>query len=703
MVKTALVVEDDTGIAALLKDALEAAGFQVAVEKDGDTALAALARRLPDVLITDLLLPTVPGFELLAKLRAMPGGGEVPAIVMSGIYKSARHKRIARDTHHVVASFDKPFNVAELVATAQSAAGVVPPTKKKLPPSAAIPGRKPKPRPADDDHLADLDQKMEKAEVERLDATFPAERSVRGNLKHKRFPEVLAQLYRVKASGGLLLRRGRIKKIVYFKDGYPTFVKSNLLSECLGRILVREKMITEEECERSLELLPRSNGKMQGTVLIEMGALSPHNLVFGLQLQLEQKLFDIFAWPDGEYQFNARVDAPPQTVQLDMSLASIVYEGIRRKFSDELVKDLLEPFIDLYLGVHPDPVHRFQDIPLEADERTLVALIDGRRTMREVIEQSTLPPKNARQLVYALLAAEMVQPARRQSQVAVTLEPPPKGKPPPLPKRRARAAASAPPTPAASPPPLRRSTGGGEAPGPVDLSDVAGVDELRARLVERARLLKRQNHFEALGVSQRASADEIQRAWFALARELHPDRLRRAADGVVPADVRALAEQINHQLATAFETLSDERRRADYKARLEQGHRTAVSDDLNKLLGAETRFRKGESALDAGRYVDAARHFGEAVSLYPEEGEFQASLAWALYQQAPDDPVVQADAISRLQHAVDLAPRWDRGWLWLGRVLQRAGRPGEALKQFERALHCNPDNREAQAELKLGR
>jgi predicted TPR repeat methyltransferase len=54
-----------------------------------------------------------------------------------------------------------------------------------------------------------------------------------------------------------------------------------------------------------------------------------------------------------------------------------------------------------------------------------------------------------------------------------------------------------------------------------------------------------------------------------------------------------------------------------------------------------------------------------------------------------------------LQRATELAPRYDRGWLWLGRVLQRAGRPGEALRQFERALQCNPDSRDAQSELKL--
>jgi hypothetical protein len=473
---------------------------------------------------------------------------------------------------------------------------------------------------------------------------------------------------------------------------------------------VREKLITEDECERSLELLPTSGGKLQGAVLIEMGALSPHNLVFGLQLQLEQKLFDVFSWPDGDYQFNARVEVPNQVIHLDMSLATIVYEGVRRKFSDEHIKDLIEPFIDLYLGVHPEPGHRFQDLALEADERSMAALIDGRRTMREVIERSSLPGPVARQLVYALMAADMVKPMRRAAKDQATLMAPalPTGAPPLLKVSAAVSASSTPPPlprkkPADAVLPKNASAAPAGEPRlvPGTLVEVVGIDELRARLVERARLLKRQNHFEALGVSQQASVDEIQRAHAALARELHPDRLRRAADGAVPADARALADQMNHQLTTAMETLADDRRRLEYRGRLEQGHKSAVADDLSRLLRAEARFRKGEVALESGRSADAAKHFEKAVALYPDDGEFQASLAWSLYQQAPDDPVVQADCIGRLQRAVDIAPRWDRAWLWFGRIVQRAGRPGEARKHFERALVCNPDNREAQAELTL--
>jgi CheY-like chemotaxis protein/curved DNA-binding protein CbpA len=740
MVKTALVVEDDNGMQALVREALEAAGLQVAVEKDGDWAWKALQRRLPDVLVTDLLLPTVGGFELIEKLRGLPGGEHVAVVVMSGIYRSARHKRQATEKLGAVACFDKPFAIAELVAVVREAAGLMP-SKKKRSAEIGLP-KAPKPSAPGsvraegmvEDPLADFDSRLEKSDVERAEQSFPAERTVRGNLKNKRFPEVLAQLYRWKATGALLLRRGRIKKIVYVKDGYPIFVKSNLLSECLGRVLVRERMITEDECERSLTLLKGSAGaagKQQGTVLIEMQALSPHNLVFGLQLQLEQKLFDIFAWPDGDYQFNARVEIPAQAVHLDMSLATIVSEGVRRKFTDSALQDLLQPFLDLYLAPHAEPGQRFQELPLELDERSLVERVDGRRTLRELVDKSELPPKQARQLLYTLIATEMVQATPRPAKKPVRLDDassppsPSPSSPPPLPRRPGTGA----PSPSSQPPPLppRRPTtslpptgpggaGGSTAPlpslsstpsstepvlAPAAIGEAVSIEELRARLVERARLLKRQNHFEALGVSQRASTDEIQRAYFALVRDLHPDRLRRAGDGAVPADARALAESIHHQLTTAFETLSEERRRSDYAARLEQGGRTSVSEDLTRLLQAETKFRKGEAALDAGKLVVAAAFFRDAAALYPEEGEFQASLAWALFQQTPDDPVVQVDVLGRLQRATELAPRYDRGWLWLGRVLQRAGRPGEALKQFERALQCNPDSREAQSELRL--
>ena len=675
MVKTALVVEDDSGIASLLKDALEAAGLQVLVEKDGELGWQALQKRLPDVVVTDLLLPLLPGLELLGRLRALPGGDVVPVIVISGIYKSARHKRNAREQFGVIASFDKPFETDAVVAAVVDAVGLG--VKKPASPPAR-------------------EVAMRNAVVSAVDI----DKAVRGNLKQRRFPELLAQVFRFKATGALLLRRGRIKKIVYVKDGLPVFVKSNMLSECLGRVLVREKMITEVECERSVEQLPRSRGKLQGQVLIEMGALSTQNLAFGLQLQLEQKLYDVFSWADGDYQFNSRVDFPSEGITLDVSLANLILEGVRRRYSDAFVGELLDRSNDLYLGLHSEPNHGLGDFVLDPDERILLALVDGRRTTREVIDAAGIAPRVARQLVYAMMAAELAQTSRRPAAFArPESRPPPRPSspsvlapaPPPLPPRRKEPPASPPravaPAAAVAAVVAREGVGG------------EGVDALRTLLTTRVRQLKRANHFEVLGVSRRAGLEEVRRAASSATKALQPDGLHRSLGAPVPADLRALAAQLLPQIAVAVEVLGDERRRADYEHRLDRPHRSTSTTELHRLLEADTLARAGDVALDAGRNDDAVAAYEAATVLLPDEGELAASLAWSLFQRAQNDPAVQADALVRLHRAVTLAPRFDRGWFWLGRVLQRTGRTPEARLQFERALGCNPDHRESRQEL----
>src|SRR5581483_2722788 len=151
---------------------------------------------------------------------------------------------------------------------------------------------------------------------------------IRGDFAQKPFAEVLAEIYRWRGTGALLLRREKVKKIVYFRDGTPTSVKSNLLAECLGRVMVREKMISEQECEASLKRMKTSK-RQQGTVLIEMGCISPHNLQHALMLQLQTKLFDVFSWEAGEYQFNPKATPPAEPVDLGMTTAQMIHEGVK--------------------------------------------------------------------------------------------------------------------------------------------------------------------------------------------------------------------------------------------------------------------------------------------------------------------------------------------------------------------------------------
>ena len=82
-----LVVEDDPGLAELLRDALEEEGYAVTVRGDGHGALDALARHAepPDVALLDLLLPGLNGAEVCRWLKTDPRTRRVPVILVTSV------------------------------------------------------------------------------------------------------------------------------------------------------------------------------------------------------------------------------------------------------------------------------------------------------------------------------------------------------------------------------------------------------------------------------------------------------------------------------------------------------------------------------------------------------------------------------------------------------------------------------------------
>src|SRR5207244_529717 len=75
---TVLVVEDNPATRKMLRVTLATEGYSVAEAGDGRSALAIAEARLPDLVLQDLILPDLDGFELLRRLRALPGGSELP-------------------------------------------------------------------------------------------------------------------------------------------------------------------------------------------------------------------------------------------------------------------------------------------------------------------------------------------------------------------------------------------------------------------------------------------------------------------------------------------------------------------------------------------------------------------------------------------------------------------------------------------------
>jgi adenylate cyclase len=93
---TLLVVDDDGVSRAVLTNMLEKQGHTVAAAKSGAEALGLVRERAFDLLILDLLMPGMDGFEVVEKLKADPALRDIPVVMissaedMSGIVKSVK-------------------------------------------------------------------------------------------------------------------------------------------------------------------------------------------------------------------------------------------------------------------------------------------------------------------------------------------------------------------------------------------------------------------------------------------------------------------------------------------------------------------------------------------------------------------------------------------------------------------------------------
>ena len=111
MAKKALVVEDDGNIAELLRLYLEEDGFEVAIASDGGTGVRLAQSENPDVILLDIMLPVLDGWQVCRKVRE---NSRVPIIMLTAkgeTYDKVNGLEMGADDYIV-----KPFEVKELLA-----------------------------------------------------------------------------------------------------------------------------------------------------------------------------------------------------------------------------------------------------------------------------------------------------------------------------------------------------------------------------------------------------------------------------------------------------------------------------------------------------------------------------------------------------------------------------------------------------------
>jgi DNA-binding NarL/FixJ family response regulator len=116
--KKILVVDDDATLRKILQNSLEQRGYQVTAVSSAQDGLARFNQDVPDIIVSDVSMPGMDGFEFCRQLRSQPSGKLIPFIFLSA--KNELNDRVQGHTIGADSYLTKPFEMKELLANIEA-------------------------------------------------------------------------------------------------------------------------------------------------------------------------------------------------------------------------------------------------------------------------------------------------------------------------------------------------------------------------------------------------------------------------------------------------------------------------------------------------------------------------------------------------------------------------------------------------------
>jgi len=480
--------------------------------------------------------------------------------------------------------------------------------------------------------------------------------SLAGEIKDMLIPWFFQGLHAEKKTGTAVFTRETTTKKVYFSGGDIIFASSSLSEDWLGEWLVRAGTITREQCDASAVLV-KHTGKKQGTILVELGFITPKELVDGVKYQVKQIIISLFNWRDGSYFFEEGPLPAADIIPIQMSTGNLIIEGLQG-LEWQVVRKSLPP-LKTIIRPAVDPMLLFQGANLDQDHRAVFSLIDGNKSIEEICCLSGIGDFNTLKALYVLLALRMAERGeiKNEKEKKFVCE-------------------------------MVRETIAPEKEEPAEPK--APQMMTKEELVEARKSLEQQTHYEALGIGRNAAPQEIKKAYFTLAKRYHPDRHFNPEMNGMKETLEALFTAIHD----AYETLSDQAKRDQYdlslmggakKPRAAQGAHADQRSDKEKAV---VQFNEGMQQFKTGNFWGADEAFQWAMRLDPGNAEYVFRRGITLSRM----PRRAHEAEEEFAKAIKMAPSKIEYYLELGNFFARSGLKAKAMSVYRDALKQNPNS-----------
>ena len=467
--------------------------------------------------------------------------------------------------------------------------------------------------------------------------------SISGLLKYYPISDILLDIQRSDSTGILKIGNTTTSKQLYIKNGTMVFAASTHEEDRVEEILLREGKITNDQYYQFAAIAEKT-GKRQGSILVEMGYIKPHDLFIAVKHQCEEIILSLFQWEEGRVSF-LEGPLPPEIPTLKLSAANLIFHGIKRINKPEYFHSICPP-LDTILYYSEEPINLFQDIKLTEKDQYVLSLIDSKLTIKEMVSVSSLGEFPTTKIISALLGTRMIVPIGKgfipDKTIIKIIKEPPKN---------------------------------------VDSAFIALVEDTYKQL-------ESMDYYRILGISCDASQSEVKKAFYRSAKEFHPDRHFGASSEALKVKLNAIFAGISE----AYGILSDPAEKDKYDKTLSI---KAPKPEINNVESAKAKFQEGRVSLRKGLHEDAEMLFGQAVYFDSSVAEYHFSLGMAYVKQHK-----LREAEKAVSHALKIAPRNADYVAELGQIYQALGFKSRAKSTFEKAIKLDPANKKAQEGLK---
>ncbi len=242
------------------------------------------------------------------------------------------------------------------------------------------------------------------------------EQVLQGNVGQFTLPEIFQLIANGRKTGTLGIQKDDDIVMIYFDKGQIIYGYGPRKTFHLGQLLKERGRITAGQLDDAVATQSKkSSSKRLGQILIEKQYIDRADLEKVVRSQVEELIYSLLAWNSGTFKFYENQYPTQEEITVDISVENAILEGYRRIDEINRASEALPDF-EQVLTIAPTPIERKTDLSFRSDEWNLLALVNGRRTINEIIDISHLPKMETVQKLAALKLAGLVTESGKQGE-----------------------------------------------------------------------------------------------------------------------------------------------------------------------------------------------------------------------------------------------------------------------------------------------